>query len=240
MLRAETRTLRRVGKYSKAFWESEVIWLEPNAREMALILCDVWDQHWSDGAQARLEDLVPRINQDTCRCRSAGMTVIHAPSGTMDFYKDEPARLRAKETKQELLPVESLTLPSMDQLLDISDGGSDTGGKFKAVWTRQHPGIEIKSDTDYISDDADEIRAILVNCGVKLVILAGVHLNICLIRRPFGIAALKSWGFDVVVAGELTDVMYNPEMFPYVNHGVALEMGLNFCRQFWCPTVCIR
>ena len=60
----------------------------------ALVLCDVWDHHWCRGAEERLEPLVPGIDRTARTARDLGMLVVHAPSDTMSFYADHPARAR--------------------------------------------------------------------------------------------------------------------------------------------------
>jgi nicotinamidase-related amidase len=45
-----------------------------------LILCDVWDRHWSRGASERVDVLAPRIDRFARAARERGVFVIHAPS----------------------------------------------------------------------------------------------------------------------------------------------------------------
>jgi hypothetical protein len=54
----------------------------------ALLLCDLWDSHWSLGARERLEVLIPLMNDVIKAARKAGLLVIHSPSDTMDFYEN--------------------------------------------------------------------------------------------------------------------------------------------------------
>src|ERR1043166_1337823 len=93
--------------------------------QTALVLCDVWDRHWCRGANERLGEMLPRMNRVVSSLRSRGVQIIHAPSETMDFYADSPARKRMLETPK--LPAPKLkdrTDPPMP--IDSSDGGSDT------------------------------------------------------------------------------------------------------------------
>ena len=75
-----------------------------------LVLCDVWDHHWSRGAEERLEQIVPQINATANAARNLGVLVVHAPSNTMDWYKDHPARIRIQETDPVELPEELVYL----------------------------------------------------------------------------------------------------------------------------------
>ena len=65
--------------------------------QTALLLCDMWDRHWSRGATERVDAMVPRMNEVVTDARNSGVLIVHAPSGTMNFYEGTPARQRALE-----------------------------------------------------------------------------------------------------------------------------------------------
>src|SRR3989442_1554556 len=67
--------------------------IEWNGKKTAIIICDMWDQHWCKGASARVAEMAPRINEVIKRARQRGVLIIHSPSETMEFYKDTPQRL---------------------------------------------------------------------------------------------------------------------------------------------------
>jgi hypothetical protein len=134
-------------------WETRTIEREVPANRTAIIICDMWDRHWSRGASERVEAMAPRMNAVVQAARQAGVRIIHAPSETMAFYEGSPARRRM----QALPPVQPPPYrrhPNPRLPVDDSDGGSDTGEKtwFQA-WRRQHPAIEIDEGLDGISED---------------------------------------------------------------------------------------
>jgi len=53
--------------------------------ETAIVICDMWDDHWSRGAAERVVQMIPRMNAVLRAARAAGIQVVHAPSETMDF-----------------------------------------------------------------------------------------------------------------------------------------------------------
>ena len=65
--------------------------------QTAIIVCDMWDQHWCKGATQRAAELAPRMNDAVAKARDKGVLIIHAPSGTVDYYKGHPARKRAAD-----------------------------------------------------------------------------------------------------------------------------------------------
>jgi len=210
------------------------------ARKTAVLICDVWDQHWSRGASERVAKMAPRINRVVKAARAKGAQIIHAPSETMDFYAGTPARQRMIETPR-IAPPEPREHPDPPLPIDDSDGGSDTGNQrpFKA-WSRQHPAIEIDQDRDGISEDGQEIHSFLQQRGVRQVIIMGVHTNMCILNRSFGIKQMVKWGVNIALARDLTDAMYNPAMRPYVSHDAGTKLVVEYIEKFWCPSIASR
>lgn len=221
-------------------WENVFCTETIDAEKTALILCDAWDQHWCRGATKRLNEMVGRLDAFLARMRGAGTLIVHAPSDTMDFYRDSPARRRIRLD----CPAEpaSVCLPSVFPLpIDDSDGGSDSreGVEMvnRRVWRRQHPAIWMDEERDVISDQGGEIFAYLQEREIRRVFFAGVHTNMCILNRTFGIKNMVRWGMEPVLVRDLTDVMYNPEKAPYVNHEEALNLVVGYIEKFWCPSV---
>ena len=205
--------------------------------QTALLLCDVWDAHWCRGARERLDAMIPRMNALTGALRERGATIIHAPSETMPFYAGTPARERALATPRVVPPPPS-PHPDPPLPIDDSDGGADTGETpWHRAWSRQHAGIEIDHSRDLISDDGAEVYSIVQQRGIAHLLVAGVHTNMCVLHRSFGIKQMVRWGVDVVLVRDLTDTMYNPASRPYVSHAAGTQLVVSYIEQFWCPTV---
>lgn len=203
-----------------------------------LVLCDVWDHHWSRGAEERLELIVPQINATANAARKLGVLVVHAPSNTMDWYKDHPARVRILETDPVELPKE---LVVVDPPLPIdgsssSDTNRDPQLEGTRTWTCQHPGVRIDPQLDIISDDGNELYALYHKLGIKRILLAGVHINACMLNRSFAIKQMVRWRIPIYLLRDLTDCMYNPAQAPYVSHEFGLELVIRYIEQFWCPS----
>src|SRR5689334_21975326 len=115
-LRTRVEVFRKSGD-----WEEVTLGREFPARRTALIICDVWDRHWSRGASERIDAMAPRINEVVNTARRKGVLIIHAPSDTLDFYRDHPARRRMLEVPLVELPP-SLELPDPPLPIDDSDG----------------------------------------------------------------------------------------------------------------------
>src|SRR5258708_668299 len=205
--------------------------------KVAIVICDMWDNHWSRGAAERVTVMAPRMNGVTRRARDRGVATVHAPSETMAFYADDPARRRVRDVPPVELP-EPLEHPDYPMPIDDSDGGSDTGEtSWYKAWARQHPSIEIDQERDGISDDGDEVYRFLRHRGIEQVLIMGVHTNMCILRRSFAIKAMTRRGVSVALVRDLTDAMYNPERSPYVSHDAGTQLVIGYIEKFWCPTV---
>jgi len=222
---------------------TRIIW---KPAETAIIICDMWDQHWCQGASRRVAELAPYINSFSALIRQKGVLIVHAPSSVVDYYKDYPARQNA------LIATSKVNLPEgIDSWcsgldtekenkwpVDQTDGGCDCQPQCKEIypWTKQIDSIEIRDD-DIISDSGAEIWNIFEQKGIKNVILVGVHTNMCVIGRPFGLRNMVKNGKNVVLCRDLTDTMYNHRMPPYVNHFSGTDLVVEYIEKHVCPTI---
>jgi nicotinamidase-related amidase len=208
----------------------------------AAIICDMWDAHWCVSATARVAELAPRMNELVSELRRRGMLIIHAPSNTMEFYKDHPGRKLAQNAPHSsyisLHDWKNLDLAKEAPLpIDDSDGGCDCSIKCSEdkPWTRQIEVIDVV-DTDAITDNAEAIHLMRAR-GIENVIMMGVAVNMCVLGRPFGIRQLVEQGFQTLLVRDMTDSMYNPQMPPHVDHDAGTELVIQHVEEYWCPTI---
>jgi nicotinamidase-related amidase len=205
--------------------------------ETALVLCDVWDDHWCRGAVERLDAMLPRMNGVVQAARDAGIQIVHAPSETMEFYAASPARQRMSAVRQVEPPV-PLDRPDVPLPLDTSKGSSDTGEtSWHKAWSRQHPAIDVDQQQDGISDDGREVYSFFQQQGIRHMLLMGVHTNMCILNRSFAIKQMIRWGVEVALIRDLTDAMYDPASSPYVSHDEGTRLVVGYIEKFWCPTI---
>ncbi len=220
-------------------WAERSIEVSMDPRRLAVVVCDMWDNHWSRAARERGAVLASRIDSFLARARTAGISVVHAPSETMGFYAAAPARKRILGVTQVPLPAQREHAdPQLP--VDDSDGGSDTNTGTEttdaAVWTRQTDLIRIDEARDCISDSGAEIYSWMRAKGIETVLLCGVHTNMCILDRSFGIKSFVSRGIPVVLLRDLTDSLYNPARSPYVSHDEGTGLIVGYIERFWCPT----
>jgi len=222
--------------------------VEWNPKQTAIIICDMWNEHWCKGATRRVAELAPYMNEVVSIARDKGVLIIHAPSGTVKDYADHPARKRAQDTpKTANLPdgiekwcnwideKEKAAYP-----IDQSDGGCDDQPPCKQgppwPWKSQIDTIEICNE-DAISDSGVEIWNLLEQHGIKNTILMGVHTNMCVLGRPFGLRNMAKSSKNVVLMRDLNDTMYNSRMRPFVNHFTGTDLIIEHIEKYVCPTI---
>ncbi|HXT61252.1 MAG TPA: hypothetical protein VN699_21605, partial [Pirellulales bacterium] len=192
MLSLHTRRQKPV-EGSKKLQQFEVVEqsVEWDPKQTALIVCDMWDDHWCQGAARRVVELAGPLNRVVEEARRQGVFIIHAPSTTVDFYADAPQRQRAQAAPLAKTPVPLASdmrwgtcwcWPDKDREPDLpiddSDMGCDCREKceIRSPWTRQIASIDI-DEADAISDNGQEVFNLLRQRGIKHVIMTGVHLN---------------------------------------------------------------
>lgn len=225
-------------------WHSITQPMQWKPSETAVVVCDMWDDHWCKTSSARVAEMAPRMNEVIKAARAKGMMIIHCPSDTMDFYKNTPQRKLAQAAP----PVD--TNPPLERWIrlipereggklpiDDSDGGCDCDPQPKnyRAWSRQHPAIEI-APNDAITDSAEAFY-LMKQKGIRNVMVMGVHTNMCVLGRPFSIRQMVLQGQNVVLVRDMTDTMYNPKQAPYVSHFTGNDLIAEHIEQYWCPTI---
>ena len=220
-------------------WEPVAVTQDIDPSRTALVICDVWDRHWCSGAEARVAILAPRIEKLVEQARKRGILVIHAPSETMKYYTNRPERIKMAKIAA-VNPPADLPLNDPPLPIDDSDGGCDSATnkipKDTAIWTRENPAISI-DNRDLISDNGREIFSALHARGVETLLFAGVHANMCILNRTFGIRQMTRWGVHCILIRDLTDTMYNPARAPHVSHVAGTELVIEHIERYWAPTV---
>ena len=220
--------------------EQQVQW-EPAGS--AIVICDMWDRHHCPDATERVGEMAPRMNEVIKAARARGVLIIHCPSDTMNFYKDFPGRKLAKAAPRvptkvplqgwcSLNGVKEPALP-----IDDSDGGCDGCPECPGygAWKREHPALEIMAG-DAITDSAEAFY-LMRQRGITNVIVMGVHVNMCVLGRPFSIRQMVTQGQNVLLMRDLTDSMYNHRKPPYVSHFRGTELVVEHIEQYWCPSI---
>ncbi len=195
--------------------------------------------------------MAPVMNEVISLARDHGVAIIHAPSSGVEYYKKTTQRLRMKNAIVATPPVpiqrwcyhneqHEGPWPIVD---DIARGEARVTGCDDPVAIphhdtdrHQHPAIDIVG-YDGISDNGQEIYNFLEQEVRSNVVLMGVHTNMCVLGRPFGIRQQKYLGKNVVLCRDLTDALYDPRDKPYVSHARGVQLVIEHIERYWCPSI---
>jgi nicotinamidase-related amidase len=229
--------------HSRASWA-------PN--KTALVVVDMWDDHWCQGAARRVAELAVPMNRLIASARNRGVLIVHCPSTCVDFYKDTPARRRAMNAPFAKPPIQLATSERWGTAwdwpdesrepplpIDDSDMGCDCEPRceLREPWTRQIATIQIDHERDAITDNGQELYNLLTKREIDNVAICGVHLNMCVLGRLVAIRQLVKLGKQVVLVRDMTDTMYNHRMRPFVDHFAGTELVVEHVEKYWCPTI---
>jgi len=214
--------------------------------QTAIIICDMWDTHTCNLSAQRVGAMAPRMNQVVSTARSLGVMIIHAPSDTMKFYEGTPQRQRMQRA-----PMASSATPILNRCprdsaeekhipIDDTENACDDPIVKKWTgpypWTRENPAIDVVG-YDGVSDNGQEIYNFCKQEGITNIALMGVHTNICILNRGFGVRQMTQLGFHVVLVRDLTDSMYDPRTRPFVSHTRGTELVIEHIETRWCPSI---
>jgi nicotinamidase-related amidase len=211
----------------------------------AVIVCDMWDAHHCVSAARRVEEMAPRMDAVLAGLRAQGALIVHAPGGCMTFYRDTPARRRAAQAPPALAPAPigwndweddevamlpaTLTTPGLCSC-DSAEPCGEGGPPYP--WTRQTALIEVGA-ADTVTDDGQELFNLLEQRRIADVVVMGVHTNICVLGRPYGIRQLVYLGKRPVLCRDLTDSFHRDPR----GHCWGTEQIVAHIERRWCPTV---
>jgi nicotinamidase-related amidase len=240
-------TTRTISLRSRAADGEPVVALrhDRDGARVAVVVCDMWDTTHCVSAARRVVELAPRIDEVAARLRRCGALIVHAPAGCMDYYAGTPARERARRAPRVALPVPAdwqdwnpareAPLPlalADDTPCSCAPGEPCTLGGPPYPWTQQIDSIGIDS-TDAVTDDGAELLALLEHRGIEDVVVMGVHLNRCVLGRPYGVRQLVYWGKRPVLCRDLTDSYHRDPR----GHRRGNEEMVAHVERYWCPTV---
>lgn len=225
--------------------------VEWNASETAIIICDMWADHPCKMAAMRVSRMAPKMNEVISLARDLGVAIIHAPSSGVHFYEDTPYRQRMKDARPAKPPVpiqgwcyhnaeHEGPWPIVDNIArgeaKVTGCDDPVARPHKPTDRHQHPDIKIIG-YDGISHSGQEIYNFLEQEQRHNIVLMGVHTNMCVLGRPFGIRQQKYLGKNVVLCRDLTDALYDPRDKPYVSHARGVELVIEHIEKYWCPSI---
>lgn len=239
-LRSQNKS--EVGREEWLVQNNQVDW---KANSTAIVVVDMWNRHWCQSATTRVGELAIPMNETLSAARELGFHIVFAPSEVTSFYKTSNARQRTVSLQNFPLPgyfPKYKNLPAFP-LSTNSDGGCDVNDNIGNPWTRQIATLTINEQVDYIisaENGTQELYNIVKSKNIKHLLYLGVHENMCIMNRPFGIEQMIGHGFpshNIAIVRELVDVMYTPYDAPYVSHVHGVQLMTEYIEKFWVNSI---
>ena len=200
---------RRAGVTEGEFERQTLHWSLP-VEQIALVLVDVWGEHYVASHVARTAEITTgRIKPLMQAFRGLGAAVIHAPS-------PECARQYAQCGKY-----------AVEAGKSGQDGGEDwppvefrrKEGDY-ARWARPQDAQDAEFDRiieerfiqrdvepqegDEVIATGEELQCLLMERGILFLFYAGFAANMCMPFRDYGMRAMKSRGYEIVLIEDCT------------------------------------
>jgi len=239
-------TLRNqhMSKVGRQEWIAQSTAAQWVGEETAIIVVDMWNQHWCQSATTRVGGLAIPMNQTITAARALGIQIIFAPSDVTGYYAGTPERKNVLELPNVTVPTGTPVNIPPRPLNTSTNGGCDVDSPQGSPWTRQIDTLTI-TDEDFLitaeeGASEQELINVLTAKKIKNLIYMGVHENMCIVDRPFALDKIVSWGWgpsNCAVMRELVDVMYTPKDSPYVSHAEGVELQTAWIEKFLVSSV---
>jgi nicotinamidase-related amidase len=204
-------------------------WLETNTgyaqldwaiplSQVALVLVDVWSNHYLKDAAARADAIVEqRFVPLLAGCRKAGLQVIHAPSPPQAIAHANYVRLPDSgkpATIGEAWPPSAFRSKS-GPFQSYRRPTEPREPEVRAV--RDHLTIHPKAcpvGNEPVVATGDELHALCREKGIMFLLFAGFNTNACILVRDYGTLAMSQRGYEVVLLRDCTTGMESPATQP--------------------------
>ena len=235
-----SRSLKVHPRYHRWHVDEGAEWVEPNTgyahldweiplSETALVLVDVWNQHYLKDTQARAEEIIQsRIRPLLSATRKAGLPIIHAPSppqakehptwqrlfGNHDEDSDGGTRERGSQESDS----DPDSWPPQDFRSRIGDYAQyalpeeprDAEREAHRAALRMHPDIQPEREEAIVAT-GDELHDYCSQRGILFLFFLGFNTNACILLRDYGTLEMSKRGYEVIVVRDCTTGMESSE-----------------------------
>ena len=199
---------RLSGMTEQQFERRQLHW-ELSASKTALILVDVWSEHYvtthlQRGGEITEGRIAPLVGAFT----AAGAHVIHAPSPDCE---PRYAHLVPEEAGPRRRPTAAADWPPAEfraKTGDYSGLGREKEPRdeeFQRIIAERRVMATVEpTEGDTVIFDGDQLHNVLRARQVHTLFYAGFAANMCVLHRDYGIRAMSARGYDVVLVRDAT------------------------------------
>lgn len=186
-------------------------WNVPRA-QCALVLLDVWNQHYLKDTEARAEAIVQqRLRPLLHACRAANLPIVHAPS---------PPQAKAHAQWLQVPGWDKPSWPEDDEWPPAAFRRSQ--GEYASYQLPTEPrdgereahraGLQIHADVrpaegEPVIATGQELHLWCRDQGILFLLFAGFNTNACILHRDYGTIDMSRRGYTVVIVRDCTTGM---------------------------------
>ena len=227
-------------KHQQLFVNSEIEMVQKEkiykSNEIAVLVIGMWSHHQCKVADQILQELSPKVDTFLKRSRALGMKVIFGSSSLTKLPKYKQLTKNMKNIPFSALKDNGLSFPSLPFNVGADGGVVERNPDFSRTDVDIHPSIDI-CDADAMSDNCKEILNYLYHHGVKLCLIVGVHTNMCILDRPYGMKNMARFGFPMAIVRDLTDPMVVPDGINVINRADGLDKMIKYIETNFAPSI---
>ncbi|MEC9380267.1 MAG: cysteine hydrolase family protein [Candidatus Latescibacterota bacterium] len=202
---------RLSGMVEARFERRQLHWRLPT-QHTALILVDVWSEHYITTHLARGEKITrERIAPLIETFDRFGAQVIHAPSPNCEpryshLVPDEAGPWRTGEGRDDWPPEEFRSKTGPYAELGRPQEARDE--EFERIITERRVIDDVEpSEGDQVIFDGDQLHRLLHAREVYTLFYVGFAANMCVLHRDYGMRAMAARGYDVVLVRDATSAI---------------------------------
>jgi nicotinamidase-related amidase len=186
-------------------------WTIPRGR-CALVLLDVWNQHYLKDTEARAEEIIQRRLRPLLEaCRQAGLPIVHAPSPQQ--AKKHPQWLQLSGWDEPSWPQDDGWPPRSFRRSEgeyagyrLPDEPRDPEREAHRAGLRIHPDVQ-PVDGEPVVATGQELHLWCRDHGILFLLFAGFNTNACILHRDYGTIDMSRRGYTVVIVRDCTTGM---------------------------------
>jgi hypothetical protein len=225
-LAEETRLITLPLRTRDAKGKVQIDEVQVRGSELAVIVMDMWDNHWDPNWVAHAGARAEPINRFLHRARAEGAVVILSPTNLITgyggpVYQNTKQRQAAAQTPKSVVPRDNGFMPAPTERVPwgktryVSGKAHGMDGKPTSapnVLSNQCIGIDIEAG-DYITGESGtlpEAWNILRKHHTKYLLYVGGATNMCLLAKPIGLRHMKARGVETLLVRDLAIAWSDP------------------------------
>jgi hypothetical protein len=206
--------------------------------EAAVILVDVWSNHWCSDLLARINAKAPRIGEFVDLARRKGFLIIHAVGAPIMHYKTNPSVIRMKKLPNVKMPKPSyVEFPAatyayrgMKRVRCITGESA-----HRIVPLKQHDAVRITPD-DFMVSSGKQLWKVVKDRELKYLFYLGFATNNCVIHRSYGMLPMRSLGLETAIIRDFTDLQFTV-VDPPMSNEEATDLYVRHIEKYLGPSI---